>query len=1078
MNGIPLLNNKFINPVLNKKIIVSPRMENLCQNMLNSKLSVVSAPQGYGKTTLISTAVTTSKNTLSFWYNVTDEDSNCEFFKCHITKLFSINTEDKNYLSAEICRYLWSICINYKKILLVLDNFKKVTISNHIKSFINYIIANSPQNFSILIGKRNSFWNFKDSTSFNNNFTEVTSNELLFSKNEIIKIVHNVYNLNLNLEDENKILKCSGGWIGGVVLACNEFKNAVSFEHIDDIFFNYFSDVVFNDLSEELKFFVSNLSIFTSFSAYDINAIFNIDCSQKLIDECIRYHCYIEIDPFTKKYKFQYMFQESLKRLSKEYISDSDTLELHKMASKYFYDSKNYTYAVEQLIFSKEYEKASDILSMHCMEMMDNNFIRKINDFFYMLPSTTYESNGNMLYIKGRIRRYFNMDEAFKYLNRAKDCFIREGNFKMLITTVTELIFMYSMRSDFTSIQDTINSIPRTSLPKYNSEVAASCKIAKLLKCVLDENLTKGVKIILDLKEVELHSDFKWIKIILSSLIYTKLGRLDYAKETLKKVFNIYEISHSDIKKGSVLAVYNRILFLTRDEKDLKLCIHELYTLGQKYNLPYFSASSLRSEAYVEYHKLNFSKAAELMQKAADLYKEAGNEILYNMCILSECLFLSPEKDCGYLINKALKAYKNLSSIKTNDNHMEIYSSELGAIYRDAGCLDNAKKYLSSSLKTSLNKNNILSAASTYLHLSKLYYIIGDEEHGKDCLMEGFFTASNNSFKTFPDVHFETLVECCIRGIKYNICRNYSERILNEFFGKDGLQYILQYVDNISEDTIQYFSSYFVKSFSEEYKSDLSHTVYVQLFGKFQLSVDGIIINNSEWKTKKVSGILKYLILNADKVIPRERLIEIFWAKKGTYSSDSNSASLRVALSSIRKVFKKYGVSFYGDNEFLEETKSTLMIKRNINLKIDIDDFNYYYSFYTKIACNFSDVDKNIKTLEKIVNFYKGNLLDGDIYEDWIDIYTEDLKNKFFSSAFELSKLYIIKKKFDSACQLLLRILELDPYNEDACFALVKLYSKIGKRSMGISLYNKFEKNYIKNLEMKPVKSLKELINI
>ena len=72
----------------------------------------------------------------------------------------------------------------------------------------------------------------------------------------------------------------------------------------------------------------------------------------------------------------------------------------------------------------------------------------------------------------------------------------------------------------------------------------------------------------------------------------------------------------------------------------------------------------------------------------------------------------------------------------------------------------------------------------------------------------------------------------------------------------------------------------------------ISSVVTVKLLGKFKLTAFGTVVTDDSFKTKKIGGILKYILMNREKSVSREVLADMFWP-----DSDPKSAfmSLRVA---------------------------------------------------------------------------------------------------------------------------------------------------------------------------------------
>lgn len=42
------------------------------------------------------------------------------------------------------------------------------------------------------------------------------------------------------------------------------------------------------------------------------------------------------------------------------------------------------------------------------------------------------------------------------------------------------------------------------------------------------------------------------------------------------------------------------------------------------------------------------------------------------------------------------------------------------------------------------------------------------------------------------------------------------------------------------------------------------------------MTVDGVIVPESEWKTKKIAGVLKFLLVHRHRLVSKDQLMEVF----------------------------------------------------------------------------------------------------------------------------------------------------------------------------------------------------------
>jgi DNA-binding SARP family transcriptional activator len=250
--------------------------------------------------------------------------------------------------------------------------------------------------------------------------------------------------------------------------------------------------------------------------------------------------------------------------------------------------------------------------------------------------------------------------------------------------------------------------------------------------------------------------------------------------------------------------------------------------------------------------------------------------------------------------------------------------------------------------------------------------------------------------------------------------------------------------------------------------------IRVNLFGRFSISINDIVVSKAEWKTKKITGVLKYLLVHRGRAISKDRLMDVFWP-----GSDKKlaSMSLRAAQYELKKVLRKYGVSVEAGTSFLNEKRDTLEVRTGKMLVVDIDLFLSYFNELKKLPPTISDPDQKTTILERMVALYQGDLLEDELYEDWAFAEREELRSIYFGAVMELANIYIMGGDNGKAEKLLLRILDMDQYNEEACLCLLRLYMTTNQKGRAVKLYSKFADRFEKELNIRPDDKLSAVIH-
>jgi DNA-binding SARP family transcriptional activator len=271
----------------------------------------------------------------------------------------------------------------------------------------------------------------------------------------------------------------------------------------------------------------------------------------------------------------------------------------------------------------------------------------------------------------------------------------------------------------------------------------------------------------------------------------------------------------------------------------------------------------------------------------------------------------------------------------------------------------------------------------------------------------------------------------------------------------------------MDENRLASFVNRFVSCYKPGEKENL-YLVKATLFGKPEIAVNGIAIPEADWKTKKNKGILEYLLLNRGRTVSKGALLDIFWP-----DSDSKSAmvSLRTALYQLGKTLAKYNVQVTDNNAFIYETLGGLQIKISDMLELDLHEFLRLNEELKVLKKNTPTCENTLKTnakqvekLERIVSLYRGVLLDGSDYGDLVFLEREKCKVILENACLKLGMIYVERGEPEQAEEILRRALTMEPYSENICRELLRLFMRQGMRSKAINFYYRFKKRFEQEL--------------
>lgn len=207
--------------------------------------------------------------------------------------------------------------------------------------------------------------------------------------------------------------------------------------------------------------------------------------------------------------------------------------------------------------------------------------------------------------------------------------------------------------------------------------------------------------------------------------------------------------------------------------------------------------------------------------------------------------------------------------------------------------------------------------------------------------------------------------------------------------------------------------------------------ISVRALGGFVVVRDGQAIPLAEWRSKKSRALLKLLIAREGRPVPRDVLVEELWPDE---TAEDLSPRLSVVLSTLRRVLDPS--RRYPADHFVRTPEGTVALNLP-HVEIDALDFLAAAERALSRARRQSPADA-IPFLIDAEQLYAGEFLPEDLYADWAGPRREACRAAYVAVARELARHAERTGDRDSAVRYCLRLLEHDPYDEDAHLTLVR----------------------------------------
>jgi len=1097
MKGIPIVQSKLNMPLMPPSVLFSERMVQLCRDMSGRHGVFITAPAGYGKTTLLLAAMNdyTSRGHNVRWYRLDQDDQDLAVFYTYLVEMLfpgdqpeelrsQINWGDilssHHFVNSLICQKLWDFSTRQpeQETFLVFDDFHQVRDIPEISNAVGYLIDNLPRGFTVVVSCRWDTGLLSGKRRLEKNILQVDFSHLCFSGEETAELMKSKFGIDPGPGLLKNIMNRTEGWPAGILLLCqirDRFPQEMIFDMLDhpvqkEILFEYILSEVFTSEDDPLLGFLVKLVLLPEFTAHQAAQVFSEKRAPEILEGCHKRGLFLQkIALQETTYRFHSLFREALQQVQHRYITPEDVKKYHLLAAAYDMEHGFFHRAIEHFVLGGHIQGAVELISRESVRLLAFEAVEELRLWLRLLPEETVTSNGHLLYIKSFINYQKDPDNSLALLERSLELFRQAGDEAMQVYSMVAMAHLHVQKNDITALQNVRRQVLALRPARSDGPFRDMLAVFDYTVAVWEEDFALANQLLKNLNMMALKDDWNWMRAFYASQLHCLRGDLETAERYIQEVLDQDISSKAELLGGYARLIYSFVLLMKDDTANLAAALEETAAAGEKHDYKYLLGFAKRIAAFSWYRQHDPENALRLLDESTAFFQDIGNDPLAASNFLYRCLWTAGDIQFRDILSEAEEAIKTLEIHPPGLCLREIGLSLFGAAAREAGDYDLAEKSLEAALKGSIAKGTSQVTAGILVHTAKLMYDLGRHQEGDSTLEKAMSLIEESRFVMLWDLHYPTFVEMAARCLQGGIHPGCARMLVERYFGTAAAEYLSREAAPGKTEGFGKLTAAFLSRYGPE--NQVGPKVYFNLFGRFHMAVGGVIVPETEWKTKKIPGMLKYLLANRNSLVSKDRLMDVFWP--GT-DKKLASTSLRAALYELKKVFRRYGIAHEGKISLLTESRDSLGIFCGKSVSVDVDLF---LTCLKELSGRYDTGRKKRKELlEELVSLYRGDFLEEEIYEDWTFSEREALKSAFFESAIELSGIYIGEGDTKKGEILLLKILSIDRYNEEACLRLLKLYVSTNQRSRAVKLCSHFSDRFEKDLGIKPDKRLSAVI--
>jgi DNA-binding SARP family transcriptional activator len=238
------------------------------------------------------------------------------------------------------------------------------------------------------------------------------------------------------------------------------------------------------------------------------------------------------------------------------------------------------------------------------------------------------------------------------------------------------------------------------------------------------------------------------------------------------------------------------------------------------------------------------------------------------------------------------------------------------------------------------------------------------------------------------------------------------------------------------------------------------------LLGPLQVTLDGAPV--TAFESDKVRALLAFLVVEANSPHRREKLAGLLWPEM---SERAARANLRHILANLRQAIGDR----QADPPFLHITRQTVQFNSASDAWIDAIAFSERLEAAASARKAQGSADpRAIQRLEETLQLCRGGFLEGfslpdsPDFEEWLLYHQERYLHLTLQALERLLKHYQERGEYERALPHARRVVELDPWREEARRRLMHLLALSGQRAGAISQYELCRRAVAQELGLEP----------
>ena len=390
----PIIETKVTVPARRSRLVERDRLAERLEGITTSRLTLVSAPPGFGKTTVVADWArdATTKGTAVAWVSLDAGDNDPGRFWSYV--MAGLGTDDA---FADVGSLVNQLSAGNAETVLVIDDLHAIE-NEAIHEALAQLVDQLPRNAHVVVTTRADPPLPLARLRARGELLEIRAADLRFTPNEAAAFLNEVMGLDLSGADVAALEARTEGWVAALQLAALSMTGredvgafVARFAGDDRYVVDYLADEVLARQPAATRSFLMETAVLDRLTAGLCDAVTGRDDSRAVLEGLDRANLFlVALDDERRWYRYHHLFADVLRA---RLLDEQPTLvpEVHARASAWFEANGDPSAAIEHALAAADFERAADLIEIRAHDLRQLRQEQTLRRWLDALPDSLFE---------------------------------------------------------------------------------------------------------------------------------------------------------------------------------------------------------------------------------------------------------------------------------------------------------------------------------------------------------------------------------------------------------------------------------------------------------------------------------------------------------------------------------------------------------------------------------------------------------------------------------------------------------------------------------------------------------------